>query len=375
MLRICARLLLPMMIVASLVAAPASAASAVTPGTVVEHHRTTVYTDQLKLLPVPVEAWYLRYRSTSATGTPNVVSGTLLVPSTAWSGGPRPLVGYAVGTHGMGDQCAPSNKLQEGTERELNLMAPALLRGWAVMVTDYEGLGTPGTHTYGVGQSEGRAVLDAARAAPQVPGSGLSPDGPVGVAGYSQGGQAAVFAGDLQPTYAPELNLVGVAAGGVPADLNEMLEFNDGAVGFSTMLAAGIGFEAAYPEVPFTSLLNDRGREAVEKIKDACTLDIAAVAPFGHLRDFFTVPDPTVDPRWQARLAENRAGEHKPDVPIFLYHAGADELVPLSAAKELVARYRELGVDVEWLEIPASEHLGGAFIGSPVAMDWLGKQF
>ena len=56
----------------------------------------------------------------------------------------------------------------------------ALDRGWAVAVSDYEGLGTPGQHTYVVGRSEGRAVLDMARAAQRLPGTGLTTSTPVG---------------------------------------------------------------------------------------------------------------------------------------------------------------------------------------------------
>ncbi|UUU44488.1 lipase family protein [Streptomyces sp. NBC_00162] len=58
---------------------------------------------------------------------------------------------------------------------EANLIQQLTLRGWAVVVTDYEGLGTPGVHTYTVGPSAGHAMLDAARAATRLPETGLSP--------------------------------------------------------------------------------------------------------------------------------------------------------------------------------------------------------
>ena len=67
-----------------------------------------------------------------------------------------------------------------------------LARGISVVVTDYAGQGTPGDPAYLVGRSAGRNVLDALRAAERIEGSGLSPDSPVGISGYSQGGQAAV---------------------------------------------------------------------------------------------------------------------------------------------------------------------------------------
>ncbi|WP_113694686.1 lipase family protein [Amycolatopsis albispora] len=325
--------------------------------------------------PAPVKAWQLLYRSTSATGEANAVSGTLLVPPVPWANGPRPLLTYAVGTHGIGDSCAPSYKLRTGTENEVALIGQALGKGWAVVLTDYEGLGTPGTHTYATGQSEGRAMLDAARAAFTVGEAGLSPDAPVGVFGYSQGGQAAAFAGELHPSYAPELKVAGVAAGGVPADLNEVAKFNDGGPAFGLVLGAATGLATAYSDVPFESILNDRGRSVVARIQDACTIELGAAAPFGRLADFVTVEDPLGDPRWQVRLAENRAGERAPTAPVFLYHGTLDELIPFRVGKDLLSRYCGAGVKVQWRAFPLVEHIGGVAVGGPVAMEWLGSRF
>jgi dienelactone hydrolase len=356
-----------------LVIAPAAhAQSAPAPGDLLEVHTTTVL---IGPLPAPVKAWHLLYRSTSATGTADAVSGTLLVPLTPWPGGARPLISYAVGTHGLGDQCAPSNLMANGIENESALLAQAISRGWAVVVTDYEGLGTPGTHTYAVGQSEGRAVLDAARAAARVPGAGLAKSGPIGVFGYSQGGQAAAAAAELQGSYAPELNVVGVAAGGVPADLNAVFKANDGGAAFGLILGAATGFAAAYPDVPFDSILNERGRAAVAQVSQACTVELGAAAPFAHLADFVTVPDAISDPRWQARLGENYLGTVKPKAPLYLYHGTLDELIPFSVGTALRDRYRGLGADVTWQEFPLLEHILGVSIGGPVAMNWLGTKF
>lgn len=327
-------------------------------------------------LPLPVNAWQLLYRSTSATGTPNAVSGILLAPKTPWlGGGPRPLVSYAVGTHGLGDSCAPSYLLRTGTENEIALIGQALVNGWAVVLTDYEGLGTPGVHTYAVGQSEGRAVLDAARAAARVAGAGLSASGPVGLFGYSQGGQATAFAGELAPSYAPELNLVGVATGGVPADLTEVARFNDGNVGFSLVLGAAVGYSSAYDDVPFEEILNDLGKRTVPRVESACTVELATIAPLRRLNEFVTVPDPLADPRWQARLAENNAGQHAPVAPVYLYHATLDELIPFSVGQELRAAYCGMGVNVRWQSIPLAEHIIGVSVGGPAAMTWLGDRF
>ncbi|PRX50207.1 secretory lipase [Prauserella shujinwangii] len=345
------------------------------PGALLRHRAVDVYAEPLRALPVPVRAWQLLYRSTSATGEPNAVSATLLVPRSPWPEEPRPLVSYAVGTHGLGDSCAPSYRLRTGTENEIALISQALFQGWAVVVTDYEGLGTPGRHTYATGQSEGRAVLDAARAATRVPGAGLRPDGRVGVFGYSQGGQAAAFAGELQPTYAPDVRLAGVAAGGVPADLTDVARFNDGGPFLGLVLGAAAGLATAYPDVPFAEILNERGRRTVARIEDACVAELGAAAPFARLADFVTVPDPLADPRWQARLRENRAGERRPGAPVYLYHGILDELIPYPVGSELRTRYCALGAAVRWRPVPLAGHITAVSAVGPAGMRWLGDRF
>ncbi|SNR76214.1 Secretory lipase [Haloechinothrix alba] len=346
------------------------------PGEVLRQREVDVRAEPFGVLDVPVRAWQLLYRSTSATGEDNAVSATLLLPGSGWSGdGDRPLLSYAVGTHGIGDHCAPSYALRTGTEQEVALLAQALSKGWAVVVTDYEGLGTPGTHTYATGRAEGPAVLDAARAAQRADGAGLSAGGPVGIAGYSQGGQAAAFAAELHPRYAPELDLVGAAPGGVPADLVEVAEFNERGPAFGLVLGAALGLANAYQDVPFEDILNDRGERTVQRIEQSCTAELGSAAPFGALTDYTTMDDPLNDPAWQERLAENRAGQHAPQAPLLLYHGTLDELIPYSVGRQLRDRYCELGAGVQWAAIPLAEHIGGVAVGGPMALEWLDRRF
>ena len=147
---------------------------------------------------MPVRAWRMLYRSTGAVGERTVVSGALLLPLTP-RGGPIPLVGFAPGTHGMGDAAAPSRLLARGLDYEAVTMAMVVARGWAAAVTDYQGLGTPGDHAYMVGRALGPNVLDAMRAARQLRPAQLRDGGPAAIVGYSEGGAAAAWAAQLQP--------------------------------------------------------------------------------------------------------------------------------------------------------------------------------
>lgn len=347
--------------------------SAAAPGDLVSSREVAWHPEPLRLLPAPVKAYEIRYRSTSATGAGNVVSGMVLVSPLPWNNGPRPIVAYAMGTQGMGDQCAPSQQLQNGTEVEIAFLAQAMFNGWAVAVTDYEGLGTPGDHTYAVARSEGRALLDVARAAAGIPG--LSADAPVGVFGYSQGGQAASAAAEQWKSYAPSLNVVGVAAGGVPADLNAVAKFNDGNAASGLVFAAAAGYAAAYPELPLSSVLNARGKQVIDKIRESCVAELALVAPFTRLNSLTIRPDVIQDPLWQKRLTENTLGSVKPAVPVYLYHGTLDELIPFSVGTRLRSEWCSLGADVQWTPLPLLGHVAAVSAWGSNAMNWLGDRF
>lgn len=349
-------------------AGPAPAAG---PGDVVTSAPTSFH--PLPGQPTGTRAWHVTYRSTTAKGAPNVVSGTVIVPQDGRKG-PRPLVTYAVGTIGLADHCAPSAGFPYGTTVEANLIQQLTLRGWAVAVTDYEGLGTPGDHTYTVGRAEGHAVLDAARAALRLPEAGLAEGSPVGIMGYSQGGQAAGWAAELHASYAPELNLKGTAAGGVPADLVEVAEYNDGGIGGGLVLMGAIGQDAAFPELNLGSYLNDKGRRHVGFLKNHCVAADAVAGLFKRISDV-TVRNPLHEKDWQRALHSSDLGTRAPDRPVYLYHGTLDELIPYAGAQRLRSGWCTKRAAVQWKSLPLAGHVGGVIAESVPAANWLADRF
>ena len=345
--------------------------SAYKPGDVIWYRPSVFTTDLLLKLPEPVSAWQVLYRSTSATGAAMAVSGTVLVPRGFYLGD-RPIVGWAPGTQGMGDSCAVASKgMTQGAYYEGGSIKDALSQGWAVAVTDYQGLGTPEAHTYVVGRAEGDALLDVVRAALRTPGTGLSASAKVGLYGYSQGGGAAAWAAQLQPTYAPELNVKGVAAGGVPSDLLAVKQMNDGGLFVGLVLYAALGLDAAYPELRLDSFLNAKGRAAVPLMRDSCDFFSKA---FTHVSDYVST-DPLSTPAWQARMAEQALGESEPTAPIFLYHSVSDEVVPYAQAAALRDLWCRKGVKVHWANFWFTGHVLGLIQGWPAARDYLRGRF
>jgi hypothetical protein len=355
----------------SSVATPGAVADTGQPGDVVSAAPAVFTMDPVLHLPMPgVTATRILYRSTNATGSPNVVSGTVLVPALPYlAGGRRPLVSYAVGTQGLGDACAPSNQMAVGTETEAGVIEGMLLRGWAVAVTDYEGLGTPGQHTYVVGPSLGHAVLDVARAAIRLPATGLAADTPLTIWGYSEGGAASSWAAQLQPSYAPELRLRGVATGGVPADIVATARNLDGGAFFGFGMAAIIGLDAAHPALHLSNYLNATGSQLVAAHQNDCLVGLITAFALKHYRDI-TTTDVLALPDWQAAFAESRLGATAPQVPILQYHGLIDEVIPYAVGKNLRNEWCRRGVTDQFDTYP-TDHVAGVVAGAPAAMLWL----
>ncbi|AOX17180.1 lipase family protein [Kozakia baliensis] len=166
-------------------------------------------------LSIPQAATALRitYNGTNGvTGSGLIpVSGEVLIPPGPAPQGGWPVVAWAHGTVGIASQCAPSQN--PFSKRNAAYIAAWLQRGFAIVATDYQGLGTPGTHPYLNARAEAYNVLDSVRAALSgVPNLANK----IMIVGQSQGAGAAFAAAAYAPQYAPELNIRGTVATGIP---------------------------------------------------------------------------------------------------------------------------------------------------------------
>jgi pimeloyl-ACP methyl ester carboxylesterase len=341
------------------------------PGDLIRTERIDAYL--VPGLRLRARAWRILYQSTTATGEPTAVSGTVLLPRGKTR--VRSLVGYAIGTHGIGDAAAPSRLLPRGYEWEAGMMAMALARGWALAITDYQGLGTPGDHTYMVGRALGPNVLDAMRAARALAPDELPEDGPAAIIGYSEGGAAAAWAAQLQPTYAPDVSLSAVVAGAAAADVEVAGPSLDGTFFSFFMAYGGIGYAAAYPELDLDSYLTPMARARIGALRESTIVQAMLFGPrYMHASDL-TDPNVLEMPEWRARLRENRLGTIAPDTPVLLHHARRDQIVSFKQSVALRDDWEKLGADVRlYVTRGGVDHISGAVAGTPVALDWLARR-
>lgn len=327
---------------------------------------------------VPVTATRILYRSTRRNGSPMDVSGSVVVPKARWTGrGKRPVIGYGVGTQGIGDGCAPSRALSEGFEYEAVFMSGLLARGYALAITDYEGLGTPGMHTYMDRLSQGHAVLDAVRAAERLPGSDLSDESPVALYGYSQGGGAAASAAELASSYAPELQIKGTVAGAVPADLSVLPANLDGGIWAEFLWFAIAGIAESY-DVDILPLLNANGAAFYDKISSDCVFDLGnsmLKKSKDYTADGSTLAQIAALEPFRTMLEEQRIGRLKPNAPVLVTHSLFDDIIPFSVGRQLAKDWCARGATVQFSPNITPLHLGAMLNNATQVYGFLEARF
>jgi alpha-beta hydrolase superfamily lysophospholipase len=316
--------------------------------------------------PAGARAWRILYHSRALDGRDVAESGLVVAPTGPAPPGGRPVMSWAHGTSGLADTCAPSRAADAASA--VPYVADLLAHGYVVAAADYEGLGTPGPHPYLVGPSEGRSVLDAARAARHVDGAGAGRT--VVVAGHSQGGQAAVFAGELARRYAPDLDVRGAAAL-APAEADRLLsatETRPDMQGFVAMAAEGL--RAAFPKADVDAVLTPGAVSTLREL-DGTACVFATLAGFRDRGITALRADPNSVPSVRAALRRSVPARTRTTVPLAVYQGGEDQLVLPDATAAFVARACARGDRVAARVFPDADHGGVLEVAAPALLQWL----
>ncbi|WP_305091948.1 lipase family protein [Prescottella sp. R16] len=295
----------------------------------------------------------IEYTTRDAAGRPASSTGAVFVPPGTPPEGGWPVVSWAHGTVGLGDSCAPSNNPR--TERDANYLNHWLSQGYAIVATDYIGLGTPGVHPYLEGESEANAVVDMVRAGRAVVPE-LSPRWMV--IGQSQGGHAALVAAHKATTYAPDLDYRGAVTTGAPSNLEHGFVIGgpwipnlglDGLTSFTTYILAGM--RETMPQVDVDSYLTPRGRELVDAAEVNC-YDVQDEAVSGvSVGDILARP--LAEPEFRdAMTTYLGVPPNGYDRPLFVAQGLLDTVVPAPFSFKLAADFAVAGLDATYRTYP-----------------------
>jgi acetyl esterase/lipase len=326
--------------------------------------------------PAGATAYRVLYKSEGLRGEAIAVSGVVIVPAGAAPAGGRKIVAWAHPTTGVMPKCAPS--LARGLFPSIQGLEEMLQRGYVVAATDYPGLGTAGPHPYLVGISEGRSVLDSVRVARQIPGAGTGRA--FAAWGHSQGGHAVLYAGILARTYAPELQLTGVAAAAPATDLGLLVTGNVNSSGGKNVTAAALWSWSQVYGLPISSIVapqaipdvNRLVGDGIEKLFDV----IERRSPSTELEHSFLKVESLTDLEpWRSLISCNSPGMLPPTVPVFLAQGMKDTLVLPEVTENYMQRLSKDGVAVQWHPMAGSGHLSAARDSADAAIAWMADRF
>ena len=247
------------------------------------------------------------------------------------------------------------------------------------MVPDYQGLGVPGVHTYMGRTVQGQVVLDSLRAAQELGHPDIPHSGPVAITGYSQGGGAAASAAEMWHDYAPELDVKGVVAAAVPADLTLTARFLDGGPYFAFLGYALAGLAEDYG-VDLSTMLNEKGQAIVARIVDQCMFESLRTYAFTNsstlTADARSVSATLRDEPFATLIREQRLGEGTcPRMPVMLIHSRLDDVVPYECGRALAERWVRQGARVRLNTGVAPTHAAAALTSYPAAFGFLHARF
>jgi pimeloyl-ACP methyl ester carboxylesterase len=298
------------------------------------------------------------YASTDPEGQPIAVSGVVWLPAGSPPEGGWPVVAWAHPTTGVDRRCAPS--LFDDPAAKIPGLEAFLDAGYVVAATDYPGLGTPGPHPYLVGESEGRAVLDSVRAARAVADGGTSEQ--FAIWGHSQGGHATLWSAQLAADYAPELELVGVAAAAPATELAELFRDDEGTLAGNLLSSLALVSWSDYyaaDGADLDAIVEPRARDEVDGIAAGCIETNAEAALLGPDIAALTLgdltADPTTTPPW-SRLMDENAAPTRLEVPVFLAQGLKDTVVHPQITEQVVGTMCADGVTVDFRTFPDASH-------------------
>ena len=307
-------------------------------------------------VPAGARAWKILYTSTHPDGSPAISSGTVLAPAEP-SERPLPLLSIAHGTTGVVPQCAPSMSAAPFSDGAGTALAEMVTQhGWLAVTSDYVGLGTGGVHPYLVGDAEARNVLDASRAVQQL--DAVTTTTETVVWGHSQGGQGALWTGQIAEDYAPELTVRGVAAFAPAADLFGLAEVDkNDAAGKTVSAYIATTWARLYPDLDLKSQLTPGAPGAVEHIRSLCCNgnDVLAAILRGSQIPNQIFPDRLLNGEFGDRLkAQTPVGPFP--APVLVAQGRADPLVRPEMQRAWVEGRCSAGIDIDYRTFPGLSH-------------------
>lgn len=357
------------------------------------------------------QAWRIAYISSDIAERPTISTGLVVAPVGAAPKEGRPVLAWAHGTTGTAQNCGPSQVTNPAvplnqyflvggnswTDYGIPNLEEFIKEGYVVVATDYQGLGGGGKHQYAVAGTNGRDLINSARAAISMNDTGASQR--TIFYGWSQGGGATIAAASLgdylnkQGTVADDLQVLGFVAM-APDDAAVMIQnatkdqasadkaihgliqlFSDSVFNFSHFAMTMWGTQAAYPNLKLSDIFTEQGSNVIDQVlSNKCMHVVADTLNYTYGNQFKTLlsDKPGNTMAWAKALIEGSVLPVQPIAPVVIYWGTKDTTVPPIMHELYQKQMCSKGGNIERIQLPGEQtHFSTPGVSGPMYVQWV----
>ena len=367
--------------------------------------------EQIKTSVTGAQAWRIAYISSDVNDNKTISTAIVVSPLEKDPKQSRPIMAWAHGTTGTAQNCGPSQVNNPAvplnqyflvggnswTDYGIPELEAFIREGYVVVGTDYQGLGGGGRHQYLASATQGRDVINSARAVASMTETGAGKKAIV--YGWSQGGGTALAAASMgeyiaeKGTAADSIEFAGFVAM-APPDLAVMIRdktldqnsadifLRDLVAGFSnnifnfTHLAMNLwGTQAAFPKLSLTDVFTDQGARAVDEIfLNKCVHVAADTLNYSYSTEFKSLlkDKPTNTLEWAKAFVKGSIAPVKPVAPVVIYWGTKDTVVPPLMGELYQKQMCAKGANVNRIQLAGEQtHFSTPGTAAPLYMPWV----
>lgn len=357
------------------------------------------------------QAWKIAYISSDVSERKTIATALVIAPVGPAPKEGRPIMAWAHGTTGSAQNCGPSQVTDPSRALNLYFLMDGnsytdfgipngqefIHQGYVVVATDYQGLGGGGKHQYAVAGTNGRDVINSARAASSMTEVGAGKK--TVIYGWSQGGGATIAAAGLldyqaqQGTAADNLEYIGFVAL-APEDLAAVLpkapvdqagadklmkEFTQANVPnvflFGHFMMGLWGTQAAYPQLKLTDVLTEEGAKVADQLSNNKCVHVMADTfnyAYGDNYKSLLKPEPTNSLAWLKAFVDGSVKPVKPTAPVVIYWGTKDTVVPPVMHELYQKQMCASGANVARIQLPGEQtHFTTPNVSAPLYLEWV----
>ena len=326
--------------------------------------------------PAGTQAWRITYWTTTAKSAPIRATGMVVAPREAIPAKPRPVLAFTHGVWGVVQKCAPS---LSANFWKWTAGLQGVSRGYVVVAPDYPGLGIEGVHGVLVGPDTARSVLDAIRAAGEIPGAAAGKR--YAVWGESQGGHAALWTAQRSRHYAPELDLVGAAAAAPATYLIDNLRQGSDPSARTFLTAYTIYSWSRLYGIPMSTIARPQTQGIITRLSENNCINFEGTPKLGTILGVLTLRNSLrnvdlgrVEP-WAGHARANSVKPAQIEVPLLISQNPKDKIVAPAVTRHFARDACALKRRVRWIDINGKGHETSATDTATATLDWIGDRF